>query len=107
MTRKEQKVATRALVMDAARRQFTERGYMRASMRGIIKDTGLSTGALYDNFDNKAALWVETMNCSPPDPMEMVRMIARMEEATDPCDAIDTVNSLRRWAAQIEKYAGG
>ena len=43
--------------MDAARALFSERGYEAATIRDIAKGAGMSTGAVFANFQDKAELF--------------------------------------------------
>jgi len=51
------KVRTRQKVLDAARTLFAERGYDAATIRNIAKGAGMSTGAVFANFQDKAELF--------------------------------------------------
>jgi len=51
------KVRTRQKVLDAARALFAERGYESATIRDIAKGAGMSTGAVFANFQDKAELF--------------------------------------------------
>ena len=51
------KVRTRLKVLDAARALFAERGYDAATIRDIAKGAGMSTGAVFANFQDKAELF--------------------------------------------------
>jgi AcrR family transcriptional regulator len=51
------KLRTRQRVLEAARRLFTERGYEAATMRDIAADVGMSTGAVFVTFTDKASLF--------------------------------------------------
>ena len=51
------KVRTRQKVLDAARSLFAERGYEPATIRDIAKGAGMSTGAVFANFQDKAELF--------------------------------------------------
>ncbi len=51
------KVRTRQKVLDAARALFAERGYEPATIRDIAKGAGMSTGAVFANFQDKAELF--------------------------------------------------
>lgn len=48
---------TRQKVLDAARALFAERGYDPATIRDIAKGAGMSTGAVFANFQDKAELF--------------------------------------------------
>jgi AcrR family transcriptional regulator len=51
------KVRTRQKVLDAARGLFAERGYDAATIRDIAKGAGMSTGAVFANFQDKNELF--------------------------------------------------
>ncbi|MGV9008272.1 TetR/AcrR family transcriptional regulator [Brevundimonas sp.] len=51
------KVKTRGKVLDAARTLFAERGYDAATIRDIAKGAGMSTGAVFANFQDKSELF--------------------------------------------------
>ena len=47
----------RALLIEAAKKEFREKGYNKASLRSICAKAGVTTGALYFFFENKAELF--------------------------------------------------
>lgn len=49
--------ATRNKLLQSAREEFIEKGYMKASLRNICKNAGVTTGALYFFFEDKADLF--------------------------------------------------
>lgn len=51
------KARTRLKVLEAARNLFAERGYDAATIRDIAKGAGMSTGAVFANFQDKAELF--------------------------------------------------
>lgn len=59
--RAENKARTRQKVMESAKRLFMTHGYEGATMRDIASDAGLSTGAVFANFSDKADLFNEVM----------------------------------------------
>jgi len=59
--RAENKARTRQKVLESAKRLFMQRGYEGATMRDIAADAGLSTGALFANFTDKADLFNEVI----------------------------------------------
>lgn len=48
--------ATKERILESARREFLEKGYMKASLRTICKNAGVTTGALYFFFQDKEDL---------------------------------------------------
>lgn len=48
--------ATKERLLESARREFLEKGYMKASLRTICKNAGVTTGALYFFFQDKEDL---------------------------------------------------
>ena len=48
---------TRNNLLQSARNEFTEKGYMKASLRTICKNAGVTTGALYFFFKDKDDLF--------------------------------------------------
>ena len=55
------KQQTRAKVLSAARRLFSESGYEGATIRDIAAEAGMSTGAVFANFADKSDLFREIM----------------------------------------------
>ena len=49
---------TRERVLDAADRLFETKGFRAVSIKEIASESGYTTGALYSNFDSKAALYM-------------------------------------------------
>ncbi len=54
----------RDLLLKAAKKEFLEKGYNKASLRTICANAGVTTGALYFFFDNKADLFAAIVD--PP-----------------------------------------
>lgn len=52
-----QEKETRSKLLMSAREEFTEKGYMKASLRNICKNAGVTTGALYFFFQDKEDLF--------------------------------------------------
>lgn len=63
---KEDALATRAQIIDAARRVFHSEGVNRSTLDKVAKEAGVTRGAVYWHFANKAELFVavkETYIC--------------------------------------------
>jgi AcrR family transcriptional regulator len=61
-SRAERKQETRDALIVAAIATFARDGYHGASLDGIANEAGLSKGAVYSNFDNKAQLFLAVMD---------------------------------------------
>lgn len=76
--REEAKAATRAALVEAARRCWAKPGsYETQGIRDIAAKAGYSTGAVFANFDSKADLWREAMGYEPPVDSHAVREFLR------------------------------
>lgn len=62
--KKENEHGTRENLIEAAKREFLEKGYNKASLRTICANAGVTTGALYFFFENKADLFAAIVD--PP-----------------------------------------
>ncbi|TDQ05882.1 TetR family transcriptional regulator [Labedaea rhizosphaerae] len=61
LTRVETQELTRHTVLDAAYREFTERGFRDAKIDSIAERADLTRGAVYSNFPGKRALYLEVL----------------------------------------------
>lgn len=52
----------RELLIEAAKKEFLEKGYNKASLRNICSQAGVTTGALYFFFKNKEELFAEIVD---------------------------------------------
>src|SRR5678815_2293799 len=77
------KQQTRAKVLAAARRLFSEEGYEGATIRDIAAAAGMSTGAVFANFTDKSDLFREIMLA------DMVALGEAMREAADRAKGVD------------------
>ncbi len=100
---KEDALATRELILDAAERVFHQRGVSRTSLQEIAKDAGLTRGAIYWHFENKGDLFQAMME------RVTLPMMARLTEITPedearPLDKIrhNTVTALRQVANEAQ-----
>jgi AcrR family transcriptional regulator len=67
------KQQTRAKVLAAARRLFSEQGYEGATIRDIAAAAGMSTGAVFANFSDKSDLFREIMTADCENLLETMR----------------------------------
>lgn len=65
--RQRAKVATAAALIDAARFLFTNVGYFSTGIRDVADRMKMSTGAVFAQVPDKAALWFLAMNGPAPD----------------------------------------
>ena len=67
------KQQTRAKVLAAARLLFSEVGYEGATIRDIAATAGMSTGAVFANFDDKSDLFGDIMSADAEELLEVMR----------------------------------
>ncbi|WP_198663710.1 TetR/AcrR family transcriptional regulator [Jiangella endophytica] len=77
----EQREATFVALVTEARRQFARDGYAAVSLAGIVDALGLTKGALYHHFTNKAALFQAVVERVQAQVAE--RVVAAAEERPD------------------------
>jgi AcrR family transcriptional regulator len=77
------KQQTRAKVLAAARRLFSEEGYEGATIRDIAAAAGMSTGAVFANFTDKSDLFREIMVA------DMIALGEAMREAGERAKGVD------------------
>jgi AcrR family transcriptional regulator len=90
------KVRTRQKVLDAARTLFAERGYEPATIRDIAKGAGMSTGAVFANFQDKAELFEAVLSAD----------LAKLAETLKAAAAAETSLRARLLAALTAGYHG-
>jgi AcrR family transcriptional regulator len=56
-TQAQRTAATRAVLLHAARKLFADKGFSAVSTQAIVEAAGVTRGALYHQFDDKAALF--------------------------------------------------
>jgi AcrR family transcriptional regulator len=82
------KQQTRAKVLAAARRLFSEAGYEGATIRDIAAAAGMSTGAVFANFADKSDLFREIMHT------DMAALATAMRAAAQ--DGVDVEDAVVR-----------
>lgn len=53
----EQETNTRERILEAGKREFLSKGFLAASLRNIVREAGVTTGAFYGYFSSKEALF--------------------------------------------------
>jgi AcrR family transcriptional regulator len=95
--------ATRSLLIGVARKLFADKGFAEVSTQAIVAAAGVTRGALYHQFDDKAGLFAavyeeverdlvtdiarQIADDQPADPLEAMRVGARL--FLDHCSAPD------------------
>ncbi|MEV6264258.1 TetR/AcrR family transcriptional regulator [Streptomyces sp. NPDC051784] len=90
----------RQLIIEAAGRVFSERGYHAASMEEISAGVGISAAALYRHFPNKYALFAECAN------VLVDRLVAVLDELPGTADPARVLGAVTR-VAVTHRAAGG
>jgi len=68
------KKETRKKLLEQAKKEFAEKGFMKASLRTICKNAGVTTGALYFFFHDKEDLFTSLVN----EPLQNINAILLM-----------------------------
>ncbi|MEV8320124.1 TetR/AcrR family transcriptional regulator [Streptomyces sp. NPDC059900] len=82
----------RQLIVEAAGKVFSERGYHAASMEDIAAAVGISAAALYRHFPNKYALFAECAN------VMVDRLVAVLDEVAPDAAPADVLGAVTRVA---------
>jgi AcrR family transcriptional regulator len=82
----EQSAATRGALMAAARRLFAERGYASVGTEEIVRAAGVTRGALYHHFEDKADLFLAVYEEIEQELVEQIAAVA--VSASDPVEAL-------------------
>ena len=77
-SRAQSKERNRQKILESAMALFRERGYEAATLRDIARGAGLSTGALFANFNDKTEIFLTVIE------EENARVIQTMIDAHDP-----------------------
>ncbi|MFG2848684.1 TetR/AcrR family transcriptional regulator [Kitasatospora sp. NPDC048296] len=88
------------LIVEAAGRVFSERGYNAASMEEIAAGVGISAAALYRHFPNKYALFAECAN------VLVDRLVAALDEVPPGADLAEVLGAATR-VAVAHRASGG
>ena len=61
----EKSTATLEKIQEAAMSEFLDKGFLGASLRQIVKNAGVTTGAFYGYFSSKEALFASIVEPTP------------------------------------------
>ena len=81
--------ATRTRIINAAMRCVAEMGYSQATIRGIARTAGMTSGSLYHYFPNKSELLKAT--ATTIDEIVFPRLRAAAEDSRDVVDRLEAV----------------
>jgi len=87
-TQEERSAATRDALISAARKLWGQRGYAEVGTPEIAKEAGVTRGAMYHQFADKAALFREVVEAVEQDVMARMATTVASSGATTPADAI-------------------
>lgn len=74
--RQVRKAGTRTRITEAARPMFVAKGYAAVTIRDVAKAVGMSTGAVFANFVDKAHLYATCTGRDPPDVAGFLRELS-------------------------------
>jgi AcrR family transcriptional regulator len=87
-TQAERTEATRGALMTAARTLFTEKGYDAVSAEEIVREAGVTRGALYHHFGGKAELLEAVYERLEAESTERVARVVLGSELESPVEAM-------------------
>ena len=100
----EKSTATLEKIQRAAMEEFLEKGFLGASLRQIVKNAGVTTGAFYGYFSSKEALFasiVEPHAAALMGPfMESQAAFAQLPEAEQPTHMGEASNEYLNWMVE-------
>lgn len=89
------KIRTADRVLEAARHHFTTVGWAKGTIRAIAQKAGMSTGAVFANYESKAVLYRAAMGHDPITPEEGARAILELKKALGE-DTIEYTDAILR-----------
>ncbi|MFN7110295.1 MAG: TetR/AcrR family transcriptional regulator [Brevundimonas sp.] len=90
--RQRNKARTRERILAAATDMFGVDGYEKATIRALADRIGMSTGAIFANFPDKAALYREIYGHPPMTPAQGVNCLAALAGLMTSIDADNRVS---------------
>ena len=82
----------RELLIQAAKEEFMEKGYNKASLRNICSKAGMTTGALYFFFENKEDLYEEITGSAKNELKNLI--IKHIAEDNEAMESITDINQM-------------
>ncbi len=90
--RQQAKARTVAKILAVAGELFRSGKYHEATIRSIARAAGMSTGAVFANWEGKADLWREAMGCEPPGDTPVTRAAPQLLSALRGLQAVRPAN---------------
>ena len=100
-TQAERRAATREALIAAARRLFTARGYDAVGTEEIVRAAGVTRGALYHHYGDKASLLEAVYNRIEAESTERVARIVLGSDLHSPLEAMKA--GIEAFLAECEK----
>jgi len=100
-TQQERAESTREALIAAARRLFTERGYDEVGTEEIVRAAGVTRGALYHHYGDKASLLEAVYNRIEAESTERVARIVLGSDLHSPLEAMKA--GIEAFLAECEK----
>ena len=97
IARAEQTEETRRRLLEAARRVFLRRGFVGTSLDMIVREAGLTKGAVYSRFRSKADLFLALLEARIEERIVEMNAVAAREHGS-----VDLATALsRQWEARL------
>ncbi len=94
------------LFLEIGQREFLEKGFMRVSLRGVVKEAGFTLGAFYRHFPTKEALFDALVREAAEGLMDLFKRSQRMFAELPPDEQIVAMSSVAGGSfAEMIRYA--
>jgi AcrR family transcriptional regulator len=97
------KALTHDKIATTVRRMFTERSYEAVTIRNLAHAVGMSTGAVFNSWPDKAAMWREVMGCEPPVDDGLTRVRHSMLELLDEAATLYAERQHPGWLERVNQ----